>query len=173
MNYTKLHKLLKKYRQQDLTKEEEASLLEWYNELDISSADHATDHTRLRKEEAYETIQKQLFGKESFLEENKVTPFYTHLYFKIVAAIMLFFTIGYFFYPSKKEEEKSVVISYKTIDCPEGKRMKVTLPDSSQIWLQGGTSLKYMENFATNRHILLEKGEAFFEVRPDSVHPFL
>lgn len=172
MNRTQLYKLLKKHRQQTLTRAEEESLIKWYDDFDISSEANTEGRARIFQEPAYDHIQNQLFGNKPALEDKKVIPFYKHSYVKIAAAITLFFTLGYFFYPNPEEEIKPIRYSYKTIDCPEGKRLKVTLPDSSQLWLQGGTSLKYTENFAANRHIVLEKGEAFFEVKPDTNYPF-
>lgn len=53
-----------------------------------------------------------------------------------------------------------------------GKRTKITLPDSSQVYLDALSSLRYNQNFGiTNRRIILE-GEAYFIVRHGGAHPF-
>ncbi|MDF2192425.1 FecR family protein [Paraflavitalea sp. CAU 1676] len=47
-----------------------------------------------------------------------------------------------------------------------------TLPDGSKVWLNANTRLQYAKNFAANRSVYLEQGEAFFEVQHDTLHPF-
>ena len=46
------------------------------------------------------------------------------------------------------------------------------LPDSSKIWLQPGTSIRYAQNFMSKRKVWL-KGDAIFEVVHQSNKPFL
>ncbi|SJZ95176.1 ferric-dicitrate binding protein FerR, regulates iron transport through sigma-19 [Chitinophaga eiseniae] len=53
-----------------------------------------------------------------------------------------------------------------------GKRTKITLPDSSQVYLDAVSSLQYNKNYGvTNRNIILE-GEAYFVVKHGGAHPF-
>ncbi|QJB42068.1 FecR domain-containing protein [Chitinophaga oryzae] len=53
-----------------------------------------------------------------------------------------------------------------------GKRTRITLPDSSQVYLDAASSLQYNKNYGiTNRNIVLE-GEAYFEVKHGGAHPF-
>lgn len=49
---------------------------------------------------------------------------------------------------------------------------KVTLGDGSQVELNLGSELTY-SNYKDQRQVTLRKGEAFFEVRHDSNHPFV
>lgn len=48
----------------------------------------------------------------------------------------------------------------------------VKLPDGSQIWLRKGSQLEYASNWTTeSRHVKL-RGEGYFEIQHDAVHPF-
>lgn len=49
---------------------------------------------------------------------------------------------------------------------------KEILPDSTVVWLQPGTELRYSFRNSHGKRITRLKGEAFFEVKPDSVRPF-
>lgn len=54
-----------------------------------------------------------------------------------------------------------------------GTRTKLVLPDSSQVWLNSNSRLKYSTAFnQTNREVVLE-GEAYFEVAKDARLPFV
>lgn len=58
------------------------------------------------------------------------------------------------------------------IFTPLGSRTHVILPDSSQAWLNAGSSLEYRSDFTQkNRQVYLE-GEAFFDVVPDEKRMF-
>lgn len=53
-----------------------------------------------------------------------------------------------------------------------GKRLKITLPDSSVIYLGPASRIRYPEKFGQlSRDVILE-GNAYFEVTPDKLHPF-
>lgn len=67
-----------------------------------------------------------------------------------------------------KEEQKIIWISKSN---PKGIKSKILLPDSSWVYLNAGSTIKYANNFAVNRHVILE-GEAFFEVFNDREYPF-
>ncbi|MEZ4848513.1 MAG: FecR domain-containing protein [Bacteroidia bacterium] len=47
-----------------------------------------------------------------------------------------------------------------------------TLPDGSQVWLKENTKLRYSSNFGEENREVELTGEAFFEVKKDSIHPF-
>ncbi|NCE72587.1 FecR family protein [Odoribacter sp. Z80] len=59
------------------------------------------------------------------------------------------------------------------VEVPAGRQFQLTLADGSEVWLNAGSSLEYPASFegAEERRVQLE-GEAFFEVRRDTVHPF-
>ena len=62
---------------------------------------------------------------------------------------------------------------YNEIWVPFGSKTKVILPDSSTVWLNAGTRLKYPAHFdGSTRHVFLQ-GEGFFDVTEDSQHPFV
>ncbi|QKJ30305.1 FecR domain-containing protein [Mucilaginibacter mali] len=61
-----------------------------------------------------------------------------------------------------------------TINVPLGQLKQLTLPDSSKVWLNAGTTLQYPEKFTGSaRHIRLTTGQAFFEVVHDQSKPFI
>lgn len=60
-----------------------------------------------------------------------------------------------------------------TLTTPRGKSIKVTLNDSTEIWLNGESSLSYPSHFTGDTRTVRLTGEAFFKVAHDSRHPFI
>lgn len=53
-----------------------------------------------------------------------------------------------------------------------GERSKIVLPDSSIVWLNGGSSLIYPSKFLSAERNVCLTGEAFFDVKKDAKRPF-
>jgi ferric-dicitrate binding protein FerR (iron transport regulator) len=53
-----------------------------------------------------------------------------------------------------------------------GERSMIVLPDSSKVWLNGGSSLIYPSRFVSAERNVCLTGEAYFEVRKDHRRPF-
>lgn len=51
-------------------------------------------------------------------------------------------------------------------------KLAVMLPDSSEVWLNAASQIRYHKSFLNNREIFLEKGEAFFKVKKAQGAPF-
>lgn len=59
-----------------------------------------------------------------------------------------------------------------TVNTSAGQRMQLTLPDGSQLAVNGNSRVSYPANFK-NREVTVTAGEAFFDVLPDAAHPFV
>ena len=64
-------------------------------------------------------------------------------------------------------------IEYNVLTTSKQGNIKVTLYDGSHVWLNAGSELRYPNAFVGNKRIVYLKGEAFFEVAKDAVHPFI
>ena len=53
-----------------------------------------------------------------------------------------------------------------------GQHRAIDLEDGSRVILSAGSTLRVPANYAANRTVQLE-GEAFFDVKPDTAHPFI
>lgn len=51
-----------------------------------------------------------------------------------------------------------------TIEAPPGSKTRITLPDSSTVWLNAKSRLSFNENFGIDNRTLALEGEAFFDV---------
>ncbi|WP_162231243.1 FecR family protein [Sunxiuqinia dokdonensis] len=63
-------------------------------------------------------------------------------------------------------------VAYNSIELEWGQMSKMTLSDSSQVWLNAGTTLKYPTTFDTQKRTVILDGEAQFKVAHNSKVPF-
>lgn len=63
-------------------------------------------------------------------------------------------------------------VQWISLQAGTGKVMQFTLPDSSRLWLNSNSRLRYAKDFTHNRQIILDEGEVFCEVKPSVQAPF-
>lgn len=156
--------------------EEDLHLVDnWLNENKNNKKIYNTLLEMWNSEKLTTENQQSLFDsvkrKITVYENRPKIRFYTTNLFKIAAVGILLITLNLAFYifQEKPEPEK---VAWQEIVVPRGNRMKITLPDSTSIWLNNETKFRYASNFSsTNRQVELS-GEAYFDVYHDSAHPF-
>ena len=72
----------------------------------------------------------------------------------------------------KRPASETGVIACQTIDVPEGSRVQILLPDSTVVWLNGGSSLSYGSDFCRDGRRITFSGEGFFDVHKDPESAF-
>lgn len=60
-----------------------------------------------------------------------------------------------------------------TLATPKRGMYTVTLPDGSRVWLNASSILKYPSRFTGGQRLVEIEGEAYFDVTPDTEHPFV
>lgn len=62
---------------------------------------------------------------------------------------------------------------FNTLTTPAGGQYKVILPDSSVVWLNAATTLKYPDRFKDAQRMVALSGEAYFDVHAAANQPFV
>jgi ferric-dicitrate binding protein FerR (iron transport regulator) len=60
-----------------------------------------------------------------------------------------------------------------TLYVPAGQRVKVTLPDGTEVWMNAKTTLSYPAIFGDSERRVEVDGEAFFDIAKDAERPFI
>ena len=71
---------------------------------------------------------------------------------------------------STKQEKE--IIEYQEVITAKRGRLEVVLADGTQVWLNGGSGLRFPSRFAVDSREVELCGEAYFEVVKDSLRPF-
>jgi ferric-dicitrate binding protein FerR (iron transport regulator) len=70
------------------------------------------------------------------------------------------------------QSDTQAVAASTTIYAPLGAKSNITLPDGSSVWLNAGSTVSYSSGFGVENRDLQLTGEAFFDVKSDSLNPF-
>lgn len=170
--------IILKYLSGKSTESEQKELLEWLRDKDNSTefqsikkdwkskVSHEDVPQEMRQDwkkiehQIYSTIQSDLKQKQRALN-----------FFRYAAAIVLLVTIPslIYFY----SQQKSSSLSYTTVAADFGQISKVVLPDSTVIWINSGSTIKYNNQFSNENRDVELLGEAFFEVTKNKDLPFV
>lgn len=162
MDIYKFKKLLKRYRNGAANETERALVEAWYDSYQPDNDSQVSD-----------LIKNKIFTQVDQATHAHVLayPASWKLYLKIAAILLAFFSVGLIAYLKLADNEKIVFL---TLQTRAGEIKKITLPDSSVLWVNASTQVRYPQQFKNNlREIYLDNGEAFFEVKHDPHNPFL
>jgi ferric-dicitrate binding protein FerR (iron transport regulator) len=93
----------------------------------------------------------------------------------VAASIVTGISIGsfYFMVPAAKQVYAKSNPLLKKSSTERAEYKYLLLPDSTQVWLNAGSTLEYPDHFdLTNREVTLS-GEAYFDVKHAAEHPFV
>lgn len=160
-------------------KEEHTELLDRFMADDYSNTGKQWEELRNMNNEKKIDVDKawnNVYGRmneagfKSDHEPSGTSVFRSHL-MKIAAAALVLLALGatalYF--------NNSGLLSKKLTASTgnDQKNLQVVLPDGSRIFLNRNSELSYHAKFAKNKREVKLTGEAFFEITPDSLHPFI
>ena len=154
----------------NLLKEDEACR-EKYREMSRSYALASSSWFARRKEQNFEQLRDTL----NFRSSRKHT--FLHKISVWVSAAIWALLIGCsitFFYLYHSSHQEVVAPSYCQIEIPQGASSKLLLPDSTVVFLNGGTVLRYDASLQqrADREVFLS-GEAYFKVARNVHKPFI
>lgn len=169
--------LIGKYVSNNISSEDEKVLMDWIKENPaniitfnkIEKLWNLSSNLKIEKKRDVSKAWSEFQSLVNTQPERKKTEF---KYYKIAASLIIFFSLCVFlklifFKPNNSVNDLSMI----TIITKDSSKV-FFLPDSSQIHLNKQSSFKYPEQFATNERKVILNGEAFFEVKSDSI-PFI
>ena len=75
---------------------------------------------------------------------------------------------------SPSSKNRTGKLNYNTLTTARGEQYQVRLPDSSIVWLNAASALKYPTSFTSLKDRRVElSGEAYFQIAKDKQHPFI
>ena len=96
-------------------------------------------------------------------------------YISRIAAILLLpliISTGVLSYLYTRQLKQADTVSYLEVLSAPGIVTQVLLPDSSKVWLNAGSSLRYPSRFTEKERNVQLSGEGYFEVQSDKEYPF-
>ncbi|MDT3400985.1 FecR family protein [Mucilaginibacter terrae] len=166
-----LKELFEKFERNDLSEQEKEHLDNWYNSFEKKAQFEPLQDSAIRKE-VYRAINGPV---TKFISQTK--PVIKRLYWPlgIAASLLIVFTVliqtkGTF---KQNRTTTELASSVYTVFTQPGEVKKLTLPDSSVIWVNSASKVQFnTHTFSNKRDILLKEGEAYFQVVKNPKSPF-
>ncbi|MFD2904518.1 FecR family protein [Sphingobacterium anhuiense] len=172
MNLEEFKNILLRYLEDKLSEEEKNTVDSWYDEVSSGTADPFTDeqHKAIVKEAIFAAFPPAIQATKKQARVVRLR------WISIAASVLIFGISGLLIYqrsqPSR-QDATTAAIAFTQISTRPGEQMELQLPDHSTITLNGNTQVRYHEQeYLQSRKIYLDKGEAFFNVQRDTIHPF-
>lgn len=156
--------------------EERDWLLQYLNDNDLTelreiagdtyTADLFTQQPLLEREVS-ERILNSIHERIAGRQLTAVKPTRWLRPWRAAAAVVLILAAGLGYLTVMKKPVKQLVV------VAEKQRKKLKLPDGSLVYLEPGSTLRYTGNYGKDERTVALTGEAFFEVQPDAVYPFI
>lgn len=171
MEHTIIYRIIRKYLSDRFSTETEEKLQKW---LIKEEDNEETEQASL----AYWKTLKQGPGTETNEALARVNRRITysktgqHIFYKkitrVAAVLIPLFILagGYLYYTSTANRLIEIYVAY-------GEKKHLVLPDSSEIWLNAGTTFKYPRTFTEKERLVYLDGEAYFTVKKDAARPFI
>ena len=175
--------LIIKYLSKNISVEEQTILLKWLEESDdnkkyfrslkdtydlgLLEANLKESHVKKQWTKILKTINK---SPKTQTPKRRKTAYFTIIRY---AAIFIggVFCLQLFNNLSNKTTEVLPMIT--KIETGAGDKTRVTLPDGSIAWINACSSITYNNKFGESCRKVKLEGEAYFEVKTDSIKPFI
>lgn len=167
MDQTRLDQLIEKYANGTATPEELEELFEWYRSADIATVEWPAEQPD-EKEQLYNRMLLRL--KQQIHPTGGRSRLYHLRGWRVAASLIVICSsiwIARQYLDLTSKPDLDAVVSN-----PSGKIQAILLPDSSLVWLNAASTIRYSSSFKKHREIYLD-GEAYFDVTTDPGHPFI
>nr|WP_294898183.1 FecR family protein [uncultured Pedobacter sp.] len=164
MNQNNLKNIIDKYLSGNANEQEREFIDAWYQKQEIEGEqpNNVNDGLRIK---LFEKISQETFSRTITSKKNNIL--FLRLS-KIAASLFLVGAMAFYFYikHAKKAE-------YSFVSTQRGGIKKVVLADSSVVWLNISTEIKYGNKFNQKKREVWLNGEAYFEIKHNQTKPFI
>ncbi|SDT57444.1 FecR family protein [Mucilaginibacter mallensis] len=157
--YSKIKQLFQRYQSGKASPAEHKIVEDWFEEFND------------RQQEPIDEEQKtMLFGPMDRKIQAMLYPRKSYVWLKAAAAVLLALSATLVIHHINSAS--SPLIAYQVIKVPNGIKEEITLPDSSVIYLNSGSSVSIPSDFGNKKREISFTGEAFFIIKHNPNKPF-
>ncbi|MCE5226111.1 MAG: DUF4974 domain-containing protein [Porphyromonadaceae bacterium] len=165
-------RIIRTYLSSRFSNETEEKVQRWIiknsnaNKTEQSSYEYWKDLNVEPDQMVYDTL-KRVNSRIGYVNSQRVIPIYKK-FLRVAAALVLLIMLlgGYLYYTSDNNNWTKISVAY-------GEEKHLYLPDSSEIWINSGTTIKYPKKFEGNLRAVYLDGEAYFSVKRNPKKPFV
>lgn len=173
VNRANFKHIIQEYLQGKLTDKERERVDGWYQSIANDDIDPFHNETQRN------AVREELFAriKPTIQAKRKKTVQIQRFRWLSAAAVLLLGITALLFYQNNQLHSHAgveiVKMQLTQTTTKAGELREIFLPDGTSVFLNGNTQIRYDKaKYAEKRQIFLDRGEAFFNVRRDTLHPF-
>lgn len=181
METKEIDHIITRYLNQTADAAEEQYLLDWLKEdkshrkyfmeiRDIWSLSNIP-HKKNSARQAFDSFKSKVTKKQIVRNPDS---YYRWMQWTVSVAALFVLCVGSYFllHQADRKEYVEIAKTYCKVFMPKNCKGAVTLPDSSVVWLNSGSTLIYPENFESDKRNVRLVGEGYFEVKRNPSVPF-
>jgi transmembrane sensor len=156
--YSKIKQLFQQYQSGKASPAEQKLVEDWFAEFD-------------NKQQPIDEEKKAiLFGPMDRKIQAMLYPRKSYVWLKAAATVLV--ALGATLAIRHINSASQPLITYQVIKVPNGVKREITLPDSSTIYLNSGSSITIPSDFGNKKREIAFTGEAFFIIKHNPNKPF-
>ncbi|MFD2581915.1 FecR family protein [Pedobacter vanadiisoli] len=176
------YRLIEDYSKKTISSEDLTDLLAWVGSSKhnqqifretLQAFDAADYYLKKPENQLKNWLAVQQHIKNTTADQLPVVRKINYLKYLTIAAAITVAVLLPLLYFGTFNTKKIEVVSYNEIYNPRGQKRLVTMPDGSNIYLNGDSKIRYALNFNTGKRIVYLEGEAFFDVQHRVKQPFV
>ena len=172
--------IITKYLSGKSSPDEQNALLHW-----IRKEEHRGEFRQIKKEWSAEVVKEAVPSEYvgdwtsiqnrmmKQLQENVERKQRTLNFFRYAATLLVVIAVPALVYIFTSNRQQSNPLIYTTVAADYGQISKVVLPDSSVVWVNSGSTIKYNNQFSVSNRDIELVGEAFFKVQHNARVPLI
>lgn len=141
-----------------------SAMLSEIKDFETAGSETDTDYDRL-----FQSIQKIISDHQSNTRSLNLRLNFMRIAAIIVMAFVFGGTLSYFIFNSDKKSASS----FCEVTAPLGSTSEIVLPDSSRVWLNAGSKIKYSTTYNQKNRLIYLEGEGYFIVAKNKEIPFI
>lgn len=141
-----------------------SAMLSEIKDFETAGSETDTDYDRL-----FQSIQKIISDHKSNTRSLNLRLNFMRIAAIIVMAFVFGGTLSYFIFNS----DKTTSGSFCEVTAPLGSTSEIVLPDSSKVWLNAGSKIKYSTTYNQKNRLIYLEGEGYFIVAKNKKIPFI
>jgi ferric-dicitrate binding protein FerR (iron transport regulator) len=127
-----------------------------------------------KTDEGWNNISSKLgFGENRYKSVLIINKYKFRMLLAAASVACLIAIGGLTLWLSERQSVKQTVVASTTVSTDEGEMAHIFLSDSTQVFMNSGSTLKYDVNYNINERKVNLSGEAFFNVRTNPEKPFV
>ena len=141
-----------------------SAMLNEIKDFETAGSETDTDYDRL-----FQSIQKIISDHKSNTRRLNLRLNFMRIAAIIVLAFVFGGTLSYFAFNSNLKTASS----FCEVTAPLGSTSEIVLPDSSRVWLNAGSKIKYSTTYNQKNRLIYLEGEGYFKVAKNKDIPFI